>query len=227
MTVSNMLKALCVIAVSSFFSGCDPDEITISMDVSDIVKAYNGEEAYARAKITYSAMGMDDADDKAKLERCRSVAQKYVGKNGRVKIVKDEYKSCIEAKLKMPIFNFAKPHKFDFIPPLNMAIDKDCTKLYLHEEKGVVKKLNDDLSQAADMIDAGFVGKTRFIIRNDTTQPFSFEVVGVFIDGEPVLFKKVILNEDDECEIRFPRKNAEDHVYNTIWPRILNVKIGK
>lgn len=225
MSVGNLVKAFCLIAVSYAVSGCDPDEIRISMNVSDIVKAQNGEEAYARAKIVYSTMGMDDEDDKAKLERCRNVAQKYVGKNGRVKIVKDEFKTGIDARFKIPIFNSSKPCRFSLNPPLNMVIDKNCTMLCLHEEEGVVDRLNADLSRAADMVEAGFVGKTSFVIHNDTEHSFSFDVIGAFVDGEAVLTKRVVLAEDEECEIMFPRKNGENHVYNKINPRIINFKI--
>ena len=217
--------------------GCDPDEVSVTMDVSDIVKAYNGEAAYAQAKIEYSTLGMDkdDEEDKAKLENCKRIAQKYVGKGGRVRITKGDFKDGISAELNIPIYNFANPQKFPHIPPLNMAISKDRTVLYILEESDVIAKLNAELSRATrdgddvlgiTKISAGFAGKTHFFIHNDTPEPFSFSVIGAFVNDEPVLSKSVCLKEGEECEIMFPRKEGEDHIYHKIWPRIFDLKIG-
>jgi len=217
--------------------GCDPDEISVTMDVSEIVKAYNGEIAYAKTKIDYSTLTMDkdDEKDKAKLESCKKIAQKYVGKGGRVRITKGELKDGISAELNIPIYNFSKPQKFPHIPPLNIAINKDRTVLYVLEESDVIKKLNAELSQATkdgdddfaiDTITAGFTGNTHFFIHNDTSEPFSFSVMGAFVNDEPVLSKAVCLKEGEDCEIMFPRKKSEDHIYNKLWPRILDLKIA-
>ena len=233
MKLSKILIGAVHLVIVMCITGCNPDDIDIELNVSDIVKAKNGEVAHAKVHIDYSTMDDDVIKDTAKLNACKLIAQKYVGKNGKVRVKKDEMKATVSVDLKAPIYNFGKPQKFEHIQPINIGIHKDQDMLYVFEEKSITQKLNNELGRATkdkddefsfNTLSAEFVGDTKLSIHNDTESRFDFHLYGAFVDGEPVLMKAIQLKPGEDCEIKFPR-GGSDQIYTKLDPRIFSLKV--
>ena len=191
------------------FSGCSPEELTISISTRAIRKAQAGEIATAEVTAIFDA-SMDDA--KANFSKIRNAVLPYLGDNARMTLKKDK----IIATFTISIL----PEGVTNVPgrlPICLTLRDGKLKVV---ETPMLKRMNRDLNNIDFSLEADLKAQSMiFSIEGDCSDAPVVTATAAFVDSTPYVTYRESIPARHSTQIEF-RCGDDSSIYKQITPFI-------